>query len=530
MGVEYRLLGPLEAVDGGRLLKLGGPRPRGVLAILLLHAGQVVPASRLIDEVWGEDPPVTAGNVLQSYVSQLRKALGRDAIVTREPGYLVSADRELIDLHRFERLAGDGTAALAANRPEDASERLRAALALWRGPALADVAEEGIAIAAAARLDEMRLLALERRIEADLACARHADVVGELGTLVVEYPLRERPRALQMLALYRCGRQADALGAFRTARTTLVEELGIEPGSSLQDLERAILRQDPELGVETARGGAAASAVAVILAAALSPAAAPGLLAFAAPLALLSDRELVVATSVTDAQALPRTAELLVGYRRELADRGITARAAAFTSVTPGADLARLAREQEANLLLVDAPEGLLEDARLLALLDDAPCDVGIVVDPGAVDGPVLVPFTGVEHDWAAVELGAWLSRAAQVPLRLVGSTAGATGRDSSRLLASASLAVQRVLGVEAAPLLVDPSPEALVAAAADAGAVVVGLTDRWRREGLGRARTALATAGGRPVVLVRSGLRPGGLAPRDSDTRFTWTIGPTVL
>jgi DNA-binding SARP family transcriptional activator len=530
VGVEYRLLGPLEAVDSGRLLKLGGLRPRGVLAILLLHAGQVVPASKLIDEVWGDDPPETAANLLQGYVSQLRKELGRDAIATREPGYVLWADREALDLHRFERLAADGTAALGANQADDASRLLREALALWRGPALADVAEEGVARAAASRLDELRLLAVERRVEADLACARHAEVVGEVETLVAEYPLRERPRALHMLALYRCGRQADALAAYRAARATLVEELGIEPSASLQDLERAILRQDPELGLESSRQRDAAPAAHVILVAALSADAAADLVALAAPLAVVSDRELVLVAPVTHAAALPEAALLLRNLREGLVERGIAARAAAFTSVTPGADLGRLATEQEANLLLVNAPDGLLEDARLLVLLDDAPCDVGVVVGAGAVEGPVLVPFTGVENDWSAVELGAWMSRAAQTPLRLAGASTGIAGRDSSRLLASASLAVQRVLGVDTEPLLVDPTPEALVAAAADAGAVVVGLTDRWRREGLGRARTALATAGGRPTVLVRRGLRPGGLAPRDSDTRFTWTIGPAVL
>jgi hypothetical protein len=137
----------------------------------------------------------------------------------------------------------------------------------------------------------------------------------------------------------------------------------------------------------------------------------------------------------------------------------------------------------------------------------------------------VFVAFSGAEHDWAAVEVGAWLAKAVGAPLQVAGAATGTPGRDSSRLLASVSLAIQRALGVDAEPVLVDPSSEALVDAAAGAGVVVVGLTERWRREGLGRARTALATAGGRPAVLVRRGLRPGGLAPRDSETRFTWTV-----
>jgi DNA-binding SARP family transcriptional activator len=526
MAVEYRLLGPLAALDDGRELRLGGARPRGVLAILLLHAGQVVPASRLIDEVWGENAPQTAANVVQGYVSQLRKELGRDAILTRDPGYLVTAERDSIDLYRFERLAAEASSALEAGNASRASELLREALALWSGPALADVAEEGIARVAAARLDELRLLAHERRIEADLECGLHAEVVGEIETLIREYPLRERPRALFMLALYRCDRQADALAAYRDARQTLVTEVGIDPGAALQELERAILRQDPALSLD---GGAPAPAPApaahAILVAALSLDAASGLVALAGPLARISDRELVVAAPVTDASVLSETTARLRGLRDDLAGQAISARTAAFTSVTPGADLARLATEQEANLLLVDAPAGLLEDARLLSLLDESPCDVGIVVGAAPVAGPVFVAFSGAEHDWAAVEVGAWLAKAVGAPLQVAGAAKGTPGRDSSRLLASVSLAIQRALGVDAEPVLVDPSSEALVDAAAGAGVVVVGLTERWRREGLGRARTALATAGGRPAVLVRRGLRPGGLAPRDSETRFTWTV-----
>jgi len=159
----------------------------------------------------------------------------------------------MLDLNRFERLVSDGTELLERGRPEDAGVLLRESLALWRGPALADVADEGVLRQAAARLDELRLVALERRIEADLACGRHTELVGELEELAAEFPLRERPRVLQMLALYRCGRQADALAAYRTARGKLVDELGIEPGSEMQELERAILQHDPALDLESSR-------------------------------------------------------------------------------------------------------------------------------------------------------------------------------------------------------------------------------------------------------------------------------------
>jgi hypothetical protein len=193
--------------------------------------------------------------------------------------------------------------------------------------------------------------------------------------------------------------------------------------------------------------------------------------------------------------------------------------------------VARLATEHDVDLLLVDAPHGLLEDARLLALLEQAPCDVAILAgartwppDSGDERPAVLVPFGGASHDWAAVELGAWLALSTEAPLRLAGASDSYGGRDASRLLASASLAVQHALGVPAEPLLVAPDPDALVVAA-DSSIVMVGLTERWRREGLGRSRTALATRDSAPTVLVRRGVRPGGLAPRESDTRFTWTL-----
>jgi hypothetical protein len=228
--------------------------------------------------------------------------------------------------------------------------------------------------------------------------------------------------------------------------------------------------------------------------------------------------------------ALGRVTGALQELGAALGRRGAAVRTAAFTSVTPGNDLARLAAEQDADLLLADAPSGLLEDARLIALLERAPCDVAVVVgDHHPGDGPVLVPFSGAEHDWAAVELGAWLARALERPLRLAGASTGASGRDASRLLASASLALQRALGVQAEPVIVEPSADALVGAARDAGVVAVGLTERWQREGLGRVRTALATHAVAPTLLVRRGLRPGGLAPRTGDTRFTWTIANAV-
>ena len=441
MSTEFRVLGPLEALADGAPLKLGGSRPRAVLAVLLLQSGQVVSTSRLIDEVWAEDPPDTAANVVQGYVSQLRKVLGRETIQTREPGYLLRIDHDSLDLHRFEGLVSDGTELLERGRAEDAAVLLQESLALWRGPALADVADEGVLRQAASRLDELRLVALEQRIQADLACGRHTELVGELEALATEYPLRERPRALQMLALYRCGRQAEALAAYRVARATLVDQLGIEPGAQLQELEHAILEHDPALDLEPPRGRPSVPEARVILVAALELESAATLLRLAEPLARIAGpREIVLASTVASASDLAAASTYLRTRREELTARNVDVRAAAFTSVTPGKDLSRLAAEQEAELVLVDAPDQLLEDGRLLTLLEEAPCDVSVLVDGAPGGDAVVVPFTGAEHDWSAVELGAWFALGAEWPLVLAGASSGTEGRDASRLLAGASL------------------------------------------------------------------------------------------
>ena len=241
--MEFRILGAVEVEAGDRLLDLGGSKQRGVLAMLVLRAGNVVSTEVLIDGLWGERPPATAAKSLQVYISRLRKALGENAIVTRSPGYLLAATPEEVDLARFERLVEDAQ----HEAPEGAAALLRSALELWRGAALADLAGEPFARAEIARLEEQRLAALEDRIDADLALGRHPSVVAELEGLVRTHPYRERLRGQLMLALYRSGRQADALDAYRDARSALAEQLGLEPGHDLKDLERRILSQDPSL-------------------------------------------------------------------------------------------------------------------------------------------------------------------------------------------------------------------------------------------------------------------------------------------
>ena len=244
---DYRILGPVEVSADGRVIEIGGPRLRRLLAILLLHANEPVPRGILVRDLWGDRPPAGAQGSLEVYISRLRKALGSPVLLTRPGAYCLMIDDGQLDARRFERLVGQGRSELAANKPGPAAVTLRAALELWRGPTLGDLGGESFAQVEAGRLEELRLGATEDRIEADLALGRQADVVGELEALVTVHPLRERLHGQLMLALYRGGRQAEALGAYRAARQMMVRELGLDPGPALQRLEGAILRQDPAL-------------------------------------------------------------------------------------------------------------------------------------------------------------------------------------------------------------------------------------------------------------------------------------------
>jgi predicted ATPase/DNA-binding SARP family transcriptional activator len=244
--IEVRLLGPVEALAGGRAVPLGGRRQRALLALLALDPGRRVPAATVAEELWDGAPPTGAENTLRTYVSRLRQALGRDAVVAQAGGYALAVDADGLDVWRFERLVREGRDALSRGASGLAADRLSAALDLWRGRALADVSDGGTLASEALRLDELRIAALEDRIEADLALARHTELVPELRVLVQEQPLRERLWRQLVLALYRSGRQADALAAYREARTLLDRELGLEPTPELQELERAILRHEVE--------------------------------------------------------------------------------------------------------------------------------------------------------------------------------------------------------------------------------------------------------------------------------------------
>ena len=249
--VDSQLLGPVQARAAGSPLEIGGPRQRAVLALLLLHANHVVSSDRLIDDVWGERPPRSAASTLQSYVSRLRRTLGADALWSAQTGYELRVAPERIDLHRFRALAIDGRAHLASGEPKKAVAALQEALSLWRGEPFGDLAYEEWASREAGALRELRTSALENRLDAELALGRHAEAVGELELLSLRHPLRERLRGQLMLALYRSGRQAEALEAYREARRALVDELGLNPGRALQELEQAVLRQDPALDLAT---------------------------------------------------------------------------------------------------------------------------------------------------------------------------------------------------------------------------------------------------------------------------------------
>jgi YVTN family beta-propeller protein len=245
--IEFRVLGSLEVVEGDHTLTLGGPRQRALLAVLLVHRGEPVSSERLVDALWGERAPASAVKIVQGYVSNLRKVLGDGVLVTTGRSYLLHAEPGQTDLGHFEALVAEGRAALQEGDPAAAAARLGEGLALWRGPPLADFAYDSFAQAEIARLEESRLDVLEEQVDAELALGDHARLVGELEALVHEHPSRERLLRQLMLALYRSGRQADALEAYRVARRRLVDGLGLAPGRGLRELERAILAQDPGL-------------------------------------------------------------------------------------------------------------------------------------------------------------------------------------------------------------------------------------------------------------------------------------------
>ena len=519
--IEFRLLGPLEVARDGAPIVIGGRRPRSALAILLLDAGRVVSVERLADDLYGGAAPATAVAQVHRQISELRKLLPEARIETTPPGYLLRLDAAQLDLHRFERLVEEGVERLEAGEAPSARALLHEALDLWRGPALGDLADEPFAQSAGARLEELRLAAIGRRLEADIELGFAAEVVAELEQLVALHPLRERFVEQLMLALYRSGRQADALAAYRSQRSLLANELGLEPGPSLRQLEAAILRHDPKLAARRRRPERPAQ-LPLVVAAAVER----SLSAAVVELAVDDACETILLHLVTEEGSLPDAAAGVAEHRR----RQDGVRAAAFVAADWTRDVVRFAATYDAALLLLDAPsahpEALL--AELAEMLQQSASDVGVVVrgDVGIGDGSIFVPFGGSDHDWAALEIGAAVARRSDRPLRLLGTGRAPDGRrDASRLLADASLAVQRSFAVASSPMLAPTEPDAVVAVVDDAALVITGIGSRWQSDGLGPVRRALVTQAQQPVVLVRRGPRPGVLAPRESRTRFTWSL-----
>jgi DNA-binding SARP family transcriptional activator len=510
--IELRLLGPLEVVRDGTAVPLGGRRRRSALAILALNAGRVVSAERLADDLYAGEAPATAVTQVQRQVSELRKLLPEARLETVAPGYVLRLEPGQLDLQRFERLIAQGAERLDRGDAAHAREALREALDLWRGPALADLADEPFARSAIARLEELRLVAAERRVEADVELGQAAAVVPELEELVSANPLRERLVELLMLALYRTGRQADALAVYRAQRALLADQLGLEPGPALRRLESSILQQDPDLGAPVP----AATALPLVLAVALERKPSAALVGAAVGDA----RETVLLHLVATESNLTDAAASLEPQRAG------SVRTAAFVADNWIDDVVRFAHGYDAALVLLDAPPGLVEDPPADLLLH-ATADVGLVFrgDAGIGDGAIYVPFGGSEHDWAALELAAALARTGGHALRLVGTGARPGGRDSSRLLADASIAVQRAFGVAAAPMLAPATPDALLAIIDDAALAVAGVGSRWQSGGFDPVRSALARDATPTAVLVHRGPRPGLLAPRESRTRFTWSL-----
>ena len=547
--LEFRILGPLEVWDGRATVDLGRPQQRAVLAVLLIRANEVVSRDRLIDELWGNDPPRKAANTLQVYVSHLRKLLGASTIETKQPGYVLNLSVGALDLHGFERQLERAAAAFRDGYPERAAEVVSEALALWRGAPLADFASEDFARSTIMRLDELRLSAIELSIDAELALGRNDRTVGRLEELISQEPTRERFREQLMLALYRSGRQAEALAAYQAARQLLVDQLGIEPGRALRELEQAVLRQDPALNLPSGsddsgpQGEGATSVLdlrpdrAIVLAGETIESI-DRLISVAEPLARQPGRELIVACLGHDGTALAETMAALDARRARLAERGVSARVTTFTSEDPGADIVRLTALPDVDLALVEGsgdPGEAPLPAAAVDVLERAPCDAGLVwARDGGVklgdEADVFVPFGGDEHEFTASEIAAWVARSNDAQLWLLGRTSseGEEGRDASRLLGNVALAVQRVTKVVAKPLLVDPGADAVLEAARGAGLLVLGFPDDWQRRGLGTVRAVLARDARPPVLAIRAGSRPSGVVPQGQLTRFSWTLSGT--
>ncbi len=356
--IEFRVLGPVEAARDESLLRVGGRRQRALLALLLLEPGRPVSIERLTEELWQGELPPGAEKTLRVYVSRLRSALAPDAVVAHPPGYLLAAEPARIDATRFERLLREGSAALERGATGLAADRLGAALELWRGPAFADVADDGVLAREAQRLGELRLACQEAWVDAELGLGRHVELVAELERLVTEHPLRERLWRQLVLALYRSDRQADALAAYQRARSLLSEELGLEPSEELRALERAVLRQ-----------------------------------------------EVAAAPATETRHNLPAQVTSFVGRERELADLERLLREHRLVTVTGmgGAGKTRLALETAPRQ--VGAWSGGVWFVDLMPVTDPALVPVAVARTLGVADRPDVTPLVGLLEQLQRLEL-----------------------------------------------------------------------------------------------------------------------------
>jgi DNA-binding SARP family transcriptional activator len=518
--LRFRVLGPFQVEADGRPLTLGSPRRRALLALLALNASRVVGVDRLVDALWGESPPRTAVHVLHVYVSDLRRSLPDEVLVTAPPGYLLRVPTGAVDLADFERLVSRGREALAAGDPAGAVDSLDAALGLWRGPVLADLAGEGFVQVEARRLEELRLAARELQAMAALASGGGPDLVPQLLDLVADHPFRERPHALLMRALAAAGRQAEALGVYAAVRARLADELGVEPGAELRSAQTAVLRQEAApaqpvtpTGVVLAVGGdlRRLDALAVV---ASRPAAAAG-------------RELLVAAVLDAVTSTPGDLTTAAAAAWAAAQRSTPGpgRSAAFRSRSRAEHVTALAAEHDADLVVLDAAGLIGAQGRLadwvVAVLSEVTADVVLLPhDPPTAGLSLAVPFGGSEHDWAATELAALLARSSGSVLRVIGALT--EDDDASRLVARVGLAIQRAVGVTVEPILTEATVPGLLTALAGTTAVM-GVSERWRSEGLGAFRQQVADAVPGTLV-IRRGLRPSLLAPPSFGTRFAWS------
>ena len=497
--MQYRLLGPLEVLDGERSVDIGGGRRRSLLRSPpdprergdLGRPARRPALGRAPDADRRQEPSGTRVGPSQ--------ATGRGdegPILTRGGGYLLQVDPDDVDSLPLRAVAGRvrsaaGGGRLGPRRGAGSTRRSRCGEGhLWRG--------SSTSTSYSRRSRDSRsfgLRALESRAEVLLALGEHARLVGELEPLVRAHPLRERFSGQLMLALYRSARQAEALEVYQGARRELAEQRGLEPSEALKRLELAILQQDPAIdGPRQALGDDAGGTSPRACERALLIV--PWALERIDPLLVLAEslsaseppREIVIA-SVVPAEEVGAATAILARRRDDLLSRGLEARTAAFSSPTPGHDVLRFAGEDDVELLVTEAGRAPL-DGETRVLLEHAPCDVALMVDTGGPmqAGPIVVPFGAAWHDWAALSLGASVARATGAPLRLIGAAADARGdgRDASRLLGDASLIVQRSSGVIAEPLLGRSGREGVMALADRAGLLVVALSERWPDEGLG--------------------------------------------